>query len=131
MPIQKFDKPTCRIFAPKIAAALETLAAEYGLKVTYKGGSFDDLTFTAKVQFEVAAPAGGKGRAQIEFETYAPLFNLKPEHFGAEFTTASGTFKLSGLAPGRSKFPVLATRADGKAFKFTEAVIAKITGAAK
>lgn len=119
MAITQFDKATCRMLGQQLEKTLRAFAADYGLTVQSAGGRFTDLEFTSKVLFKVNNPELQTNAAREEWNRYCELFDLKPEDFGREFTAKDGTYRVSGIALNRSKFPVKATDAAGKVMLFT------------
>lgn len=55
-------------------------------------------------------------REVTDYNRYREVYDL-PE-LGSEFVDRGETFTITGLNPRSTKYPVLATRADGKRFKF-------------
>lgn len=129
--IEKFDKPACRIVAAAMEKALQSVAEEYGLKISVQGGRYDGMSYTAKVLCATLSESGqAQGPEVAAFQQLARIYGLKPEDLGREFMSPSGeTFVLVGLAPKSRKYPFLAKNRAGKVFKFTERVVVNQLGA--
>jgi hypothetical protein len=123
--ITKWTKPACSQVSAATIKELAGLAAELGLKVERTGGGTFDPdagTFAFKVQFTLADAEPER----VEFERNCFSFDLKPEHYGAEFTNGARLFRLTGLHPRRSKWPVSGVcLKDGKSYKFRADVLRK------
>lgn len=124
--ITSFDRPHLRILDAKLLAALEGVCKPLGLDVKAVGGRFSEFEFTAKFSITVNSKEATQDKAKTEqqqWELYAPVYGLKPEWFGKEFTSAGKRFNIAGFLPKRSKFPVLAVRFDGKRMLFPVDVV--------
>lgn len=124
--IKSFDHKQAKELQQVAQEALVAAMAPYGIKVVYKGGSFDSNTF--KPRFELIA--SGADPEKKKFESYCNWFGLKPEHHGKEFWSHGKCYKLVGLEPNRPKFPLIAVDGAGKRFKFTVDAVKAITGEA-
>lgn len=104
-----------------VANASRPVADQLGLALSGEHASYDPtlgdcvvkLTFTVKLT-EDFDPEKAK------FQRMAPMFGLKPEHYGSQLVVRGETWTLVGLAPGSPRFPVLARRANGKVYKLEE-----------
>ena len=110
-----FDRVTLRVLRADIEAALASVAAKHNLTVTTGGIRYSPTLATVKVEF---AKEGSGNRVEQEFKRYAELFDLSPDDLGKKFKFNGAVFTVTGLKPNSPKFPLLATRADGKVFKF-------------
>lgn len=104
--INQFDKTACRVVSEAAERALQEVAKQFGLKVERRAGSYTELAFTAKFEFTATA-RDGKTSAQVEFEKYCSLYDLKPEDFGQIIHTGQGDHRIAGLAMKRSKYPIV------------------------
>lgn len=114
MTITTIDRQTCKLLAAEIEAALQTVAAKHGVKITSGGGTIGATEFVCKVQVTLTGEAMDDA-ARAQFVKYAELYGLKPEYFGRTFTSGGKSYKVAGLALNRSAKPVKITRADGVA----------------
>jgi hypothetical protein len=122
----KIDKPFLKAFTKDAEAALASVAKNYGISITYKGGRYTGTNATIK--FEIAAPDAVTGEilsaeAQ-EFKSLGHVFGFQPEDLGSKFTVRGTVYKITGLKSSRPKYPISAIRvSDGKGFKFPEGVV--------
>lgn len=116
MKITRFTKKECRLLGEAAVKALENLANEFGLKITYNGGTIDDYEFKMKLACKVLVTEKGESADKAEFEKWATLYGLKPEWYGKPVVLGGQAFTISGLrTSGRSAKPVKLTRvSDGK-----------------
>ena len=129
----KIDRAFLRTFTGDAEKALTEVADKYGIKISYKGGSFARDGGNATLKFEIAAPnAQGEtlSREAQDFKRFATQFGFKSEDLGSEFKVGSETYRITGLKTSRHKFPISAARVkDSKNFKFSaEVVLANFLG---
>lgn len=118
MTITGFDRETCKRLTADLEAALQQFAAERGLSLLSRGGTFDPpLSFTAKIEFRITATADGRSADQARFERDCGLVGLTAADFGRTFMFAGQTYIVADLNVGRAK-PLIATR-DGKRYAFS------------
>jgi hypothetical protein len=92
--------------------ALQAVAAQHGLTVACKGGTFTGATFVPKFEFAEA------GAERATFVTYAKLLGLDAADFGATFRTAGGrVFKITGLKTSARTQPILVEDLQGTRYK--------------
>lgn len=120
MKITQFDRPTVKMLSAEAVKALQETAAKYGLTVEYSGGVFTQGSLTAKIKFSAAASASAPAGATADWERLAPFYGLSSSDFGKVFTNFNGKrFKIAGIKPGRTRYPILATEVrTGKSYKF-------------
>lgn len=103
--------------------ACQEVAARHGLAVDDKGVSNLNLRWGFEVAFRVSIPLPDGSTLdpeQLRFEALARAFDLSPDDFGREFSTGRETFRITGIDPGRPKYPISAERVpDRQGFKFT------------
>lgn len=116
------DKALVQRIAAEVQTALDEVAARHGLTVKVGGGRYDPEvgTFSPKITF-TAADAEAKA-----FAILAPEFGLKAEDYGRKITVKGRTFKVVGLNPRASRFPLMGEAEDGRQFKLTESVLAQL-----
>lgn len=127
MKIDKFDKPVCNTLRKEVEAALLPFANKYGLTLSMRGGTYNDWSWLAKVEFKVKETAEGKSAEQAEFEKYCHQFSCKPQDYGRTLTINGKEFTLIGFALNRSKFTIKVKSLDtGKIHLFVESVLRQI-----
>ncbi len=133
--IKEFDKQNLTNLLRDLDSALLTIRQKYGVSI--KVGTFRHDSFTGNAKLTITAigdaniatdpRAAALAKAQIDFNSYASSFGLKPEQFGATFTFGRETYKLAGIKPAAHKRPILGTSIrDGKTYVFPESVIAPL-----
>lgn len=116
----QFDKAECKRVASAAESLLKIWAADNGLHVEVRGGTYADSSYSMKVEWSVVSEDGViNTRAMLDWKRYAAMYDLDPEWLGAEFMSRGISFTVCGFSPRSRKYPVLAKRADGKTFKFT------------
>lgn len=124
MNIVTLDTKTANIIIREMVKALQPVAKRYNVKIMPHGGTIgpSHLDVITKFKVEVIDTDAKAEARRNEFDTYCELFGLKPEHFGARFTSRGTEYTISGLELKRRKYPIRATGPDGKELLFTESV---------
>lgn len=123
--VTMIGRPECRLVREAITdfSNLPELLEDMGLKLSVGNISYSGKDMTIKLN--VALESYDAGKEQFERSCYR--YGLKPEHYGAEFTSNGKTFRLTGLNPRRPKYPISAVRVgDDKPFKFTKHVLTQV-----
>ncbi len=108
------NKTVAREVGAAVEEALKEVAEKFGLSVEVRGGSYDANSFRPKVEFLT------KNAAEDEFRTYADMYGLDPDWFGAEFKAGGKTFKISGISTRSPKRPIICTEVGtDRRYKFT------------
>jgi hypothetical protein len=119
----KIDRQLLKAFTGDAQKALTEIADKFGIKITYKSGSFARDGSNATIKFEMVAPDATTGgfvsREAQDFKVYATEYGFEPEDLGSEFTVNGTKYRITGLKTRRPKYPICAGRvSDGKGFKF-------------
>ena len=97
---------------------LKPLEQQFGVKVNYKGGSFDNDLCRLKFEFAEVQKDGtvlsDDAKAYLELAT---LYGLPKDGLGKEFSCSGKKYVVCGFRP-RSRQSIVASRPDGKKFKF-------------
>lgn len=112
------DRAIAKLISADIEAALQPVAETHGLQIKSKGGRFDDTTYTAKIECSEISNGVAQTPKRREFISMCDAFGLKPEQLDATFKVRGETYRITGLAPSRQRYPVIAERvSDGKSYK--------------
>lgn len=121
MRITTFDRRTARELGPRIEAALAALAAETGLTFTAVAKSLSDrdvtLTLTASLPTTGADAEAREAEAKALFEALAPRVGLEPGDYRKSVRIGRDTYTITGISLSAPKYPVQASRSDGKGFR--------------
>jgi hypothetical protein len=128
--VTKFDRKNCKLIQDEAAAALQAVAAKYGLAVTQHGGTLGDLQFVAKFAFKVTDQKAVADTAKAEWDSSCHYFSgLRPEDFGAEISWGGRKFVITGLMLSRSKKPIkVRDTGNGKDYVFADKDVARLLG---
>jgi hypothetical protein len=113
------DSKTLKVLRPEIEKALKDLGGRFGIDFSLGRGTYNHSGVNGSLVLEMAArdEASGKSGAQVLFERHAPLFGLKPDDFGREFTHSRKRFKIVGINPNsKVNCLTIARLPDGKEF---------------
>jgi len=129
-----FDSRTVKDARSKLQAAVDAVARELGCEIKVGNASYARDGSNCVFKVELAA-IGQDGVAQTQevkaFATYAMRFGLSPDDFGAEFSHRGSRFRVRGIKPKSTRYPVLAERlSDGKTFKFEAELVKSLLPAA-
>jgi len=112
----------------------EALATLADMGVTLKCGSIKYCADGTVATITVDATTGqarGKDQYQLAFERLHACYGFTREMLGNRFTHKGVSYELHGLAPNRSKFPIVGKGPDGKILLFTKSVVPQIQSGEK
>lgn len=123
------DRHFLKTLSEEINKALTEIGEKHGLKIAAGSCRFagDGRSCTYKLEV-VQAALGSKtfADAQAAWTLYSKMldtFAMKPEYLGRVFENKSTAYKVMGLSPSRSKFPIVCMRVmDGAPVFFPESV---------
>lgn len=107
------NKQLANQIALEVEAAVKAVADKHGLVARVEGGKYDSAGYYPNLR--LTAPEAD----QHNFETWAVRYGLRPDLLGKDVLVGGHSFKITGVDPAKPKYPVKATRWDGKAFKLT------------
>jgi hypothetical protein len=119
----------CKNIQVAALAALASLEAKFGIKVSCKHGSFGDTHCELKFQFAEINEAGQVETAEASHFKFMAEYSggkLKPEDLGRSFQSRGYTYTITGWNRRKCKRPILAKREDGAGFKFTVDYVAAV-----
>lgn len=111
------SRTECKAITADIEAAVAAVLAKHGLKSENMRATYGE-SYSVKI---TAAPTD----APSTFARYAVMFDLDPALDGKSFFYGNESYTITGIAPKSWKRPVLATRRDGKVFKFPTSIAAR------
>lgn len=119
--VLKIDRVGLDTVKAAILKALAPIEAELGVTFSMGRGKYGNAEKgSTEIEFVCAAPDGtSRTIGEIDFRRHAAALGLKPDDFGRTLKSQGETYTISGLVASSRKYPIMATRPDGKAFKFT------------
>ena len=133
--ITKIDPSVCRMLIKSINDGFKPLSDETGLLIALKpGGRYDSSSASFTVEIKAmpdGVDAGDPEAVERQLfsaecgQVYWPytqgqsLKAVSPEDYGHTFTNRGEVMKVVAVAPRSRKYPIIATKPDGKRFKFT------------
>ncbi len=117
MSIKQFDKSNLKVVRGLINAVLTDALAEHGLSVNIGNISYSDNDFHCKLNVSCGS---NEDAAKREFEKNAFSVGLKPDDYGRDFSFNGKMFKLIGIKPRSTKYPLVGIDGAGKRYKFPE-----------
>ena len=123
--ITKFDKASLDRVRREVDKSLSELGEKLGITLQIGNISYQDSTFTAKLNGSLA---GFDTRAK-DWSDYFWKFDLEEDWLGRTFTTQGREYKIVGLRPRARKTPVLIECVspelcvDGKTYQTTSATV--------
>lgn len=107
--ITEFNKPVIRSMLDDLANHLKDFEAEWGIRIDLRGGRFDLLTFTPKVEITLPNAEGGRSFAKERraWDLHARFEGLQPGWLDRKFSAHKRTYTIAGFMPRRRSKPVL------------------------
>ena len=128
--ITRLTPAACRKIQAEMLEACRKVADKHGLIAEDVGHRNMDPGFSFEPAFRVSIPApdGTAYNPEKEmFAIFAEDYGLRPDDFGAEFSTGRERFRITGIDPKRPKYPISVERVpDRKGFKFTAENVAAL-----
>ena len=117
------DKNTANELVKKCRQACEGVLKEAGFELTKISGGFGD-----RLDIRISAIPTAKDELGlnpnspevVQFKRYHNLYNLPEEALGVSFTVGTQTYKLCGISPNRTKYPLVVEDAAGQKKLLTE-----------
>jgi hypothetical protein len=108
----------------KIKLSLLEISKLEGINISIGAISFSSTSFNLKITgVDIDSPETDSVNLILS-KRYGFTQNI----IGMEFTSPSGTYIINGIKTANHKYPILATRKDGKHFKFHQSQILKYIG---
>jgi hypothetical protein len=126
--MDQFTKSNLQTLSVEINKALAEIAHRHKIGLKLGNCSFSGQHFTAKIEGAVVDKTGEVLRKEAkDFQDYAEIWGLKPEHLGQEFSLEGKLYKIVGAKIRSSKYPILATNLEtGQEYKFTAETISRV-----
>lgn len=112
----------CRTMRQPVEDALAAVAPP-GTGVRVGGATYTGVEATFKVTFYSIDEDGTDCSARGRFTAHALSFGLAPDDFGAEFMYKGNCFRIADVRPNARRYPIVATRQDGKRYSFSAGFI--------
>jgi hypothetical protein len=119
--IKTFDRATVRMLGAEALAAMQVVAAKYGLAVSDRGGTFLPTDANFRFNFQCMVEGAGEGTKGVPagFARDMKALGLPEDCFGKSFVWSGRSYTIKGSQLSSRKYPVLCERDDGKGFKMT------------
>lgn len=122
--MKTFNRAGLKGLREELQAALQEVAKRHDIQISVGAARFTDTDCTIKVQMLAKGDGAAiQSKEEKDFIRYANMYGLQPEDLGKEFQRGLHVFRVSGLKIPNRRLPVLATRSDGKVFKFSDLTI--------
>jgi hypothetical protein len=111
--IQQFNSKNIDTIRAAIDAKLQEVSQEYGIALTIGGMRYSASEITTRLTVKSIGSDIKEGESiqeasdRAEFDRYAQSFGLKPEYFGQVVIVNGKRFRIVGIKPRSSKFPIL------------------------
>ncbi|MBC6987924.1 hypothetical protein [Alteromonas sp. BZK5] len=124
--ISTFNKNNLQDLRTKLNDAVSSVSEEFGIVIDLGRISYSPeeaavrLTMTAVSNNQRHGESPEDVKLRMEFEKYAHSFGLNPADFGRQVKVGDDEFKIVGIKPRRSRFPIVGMCLNtGKVFKLT------------
>jgi hypothetical protein len=123
------DRNKVRLMQVDLGKMFADFEKKFDVKVSMGGARYGESNATFKIEASDKAADGTVLNKTVEaFKHDAKYYGLDADDFGKTFVFRRETFKISGLKPRSTRFPILATRTDGKTFKFPAGDVCRYLG---
>jgi hypothetical protein len=105
----QFTRAECQRVREEVTAKVRDVARQFGLEVEFANGRFTVDEFTLPFTFRISGAAQEAliEKERAEFEMFAEVVGLKPEHYGREVDLPDGLYRIVGLKPEAPKNNVI------------------------
>ncbi len=109
----------------EIDRLLQPLETSFGVRAKCESASYAATYAYVKVQVSVVGESGEvRTREAADFRSRAFLYGLKPDDLGREFAYENDRYKVTGLKPKGSKYPILVQRlSDNHELRFPASIV--------
>ena len=124
MKIKTFGRQDCRVVMDAAKAALDKVAADFGLTVQIKPGRFTPASYAPSFTFLTVADNG----IPATFTRDAPLIGMKPEDYGRTVIVGGTTYRITGVNLKKWRYPIQSVNVQtGRTMLFTkEGIVAQL-----
>lgn len=113
--IHEFNSFNTATLSIELMRAIESVIVKYGLTTKVERNKFSPQVM--QITYELlATDTHGKLGKQAEFEKFASVVGLKPEHYGKMINLQGKLYRISGIRPSATKNSVCIESARGKTF---------------
>jgi hypothetical protein len=117
MNIERFDTTNLKMIRSEITEALKPISEKYGITISMGNISYTEAEM--KTSLKAIIENENVNGKEVMFKKICFMFGLTENDYGKEFVSNGRTFKVDGLEPKKSKYPIIATcLSDGKRYKF-------------
>ena len=116
MEIKQFDSKICKQIQLEMMELLKPLTEKYGLIVNPLSGSYTDISWKAKLEFNLDNPEKIQEDAKKTFEMYADIYGLLPSDYGKRIRLGGKFYTIAGIKTSAHKRSIVIMREDGKRF---------------
>lgn len=113
-----------------VEAALEDVGKDLGVGLSLGTGSFTSGEGHFRLNVVTVGESGEVVSPEAKaWGVYCTAYGFKPEDLGTVFHSQGKAFKISGIKPSRSQYPISGERVpDGKGFKFPASQVLRALG---
>lgn len=128
--MQSLTKPGMKEIREAVDAALEEVGKDLGVGLMLGNGSFTSTEGHFRLNVTVLGEGGKVESPEAKaWPVYCTAYGFKAEDLGAVFHSQGKAFKITGIKPSRSQYPISGERVpDGKGFKFPVAQVLRALG---
>lgn len=130
--IKVINRKTLKTIRADFDKSMESLSKKTGLAFKMGSISFNDASFTAKLEVVIMSDGNmsaqeAMGRNSLDLE--GAFLGLNADDYGRTFVNWDGnTYRLTGVKSSRPKYPISAVNLNtGKSFKFGENIVEKLS----
>ena len=128
MNITRFSNDSLNRISQHLDVALATVRDQLGLDIKIGNCRYTNNTATLKLEIKTIEKDGKAfDEDAANFKVFADKFGLQESDLGREFIHNFSKYKISGLKPRNTKYPIIVQRVkDNKTFRFPIRLIQKL-----
>lgn len=129
--IKEFTRTNLKSLREQITNALSKVGEKNGITLDIGNISFNADSFRVKLEAFIQSDSNSgmslsQTKALADLKRYGFMFGLSEKDYGKTFKSNGKTFKLVGLAPKRTKYPIIAEGANGTEYIFPADVVDRL-----
>jgi hypothetical protein len=120
----EFNKTNIKILTDKLSKLIEPLEKEFDIKIKRKSGKYTDNSLTLGFEILKIDDSGSVVKNADDFKLYAQMYGLEESDLERIFEYRGKNYKITGINPRSTKYPIQATDIfSKKKYKFPISII--------
>lgn len=124
--MDKLTPAILKVLRHELTDAMQDVASKHGIAVNIGTARYTSTSATFKLEVRTCGTDsdGGLSVDAADFKRFCAMFGMTPDMLGKQFRSWDGKlYTIVTVKPNNRKYPVIATNANGKRFKFPVAQV--------